>query len=98
VDRQVDPLADDLKKTAKDFGKLANNIDSRVGGVATGFDKTMSATRGIISEDSPLIVQLENTLYEISALSRSMRQLANYLDQHPEALIRGKGKPGGKEQ
>jgi len=98
VDNQVDPLADDLKKTAKDFSKLASNIDSRVGGVATGFDKTMSATRGIISEDSPLIVQLENTLQEISALSRSMRQLANYLDQHPEALIRGKGKPGGKEQ
>jgi paraquat-inducible protein B len=98
VDRQVDPLSDDLKKTAKDFGRLANNIDSRVGGVATGFDKTMSATRGFISEDSPLVVQLENTLQEISALSRSMRQLASYLDQHPEALIRGKGKPGGKEQ
>jgi paraquat-inducible protein B len=98
VDRQVDPLADDVKKTAKDFGKLANNIDSRVGGVATGIDKTMSATRGFISEDSPLIVQLENTLQEISAMSRSIRQLASYLDQHPEALIRGKGKPGGKEQ
>jgi paraquat-inducible protein B len=98
VDRQVDPLADDVKKTAKDFGRLANNIDNRVGGVATGFDKTMSATRGIISEDSPLVVQLENTLQEISAMSRSIRQLASYLDQHPEALIRGKGKPGGKEQ
>ena len=98
VDRRVDPLADDLKNTAKDFGRLANNIDSRVGGVTTGFDKTMAATRGLISEDSPLIVQLENTLQEISAMSRSLRQLASYLDQHPEALIRGKGKPGGKEQ
>jgi len=98
VDRQVDPLADDLKKTVKEFGKLVGDVDARVGGVATGLDKTMSAARGILSEDSPLIVQLENTLQEVSALSRSMRQLANYLDQHPEALIRGKGKPGGKEQ
>ncbi len=96
VDRQVDPLADDVKKTVKDFGKLADNVDTRVGGVATGFDKTMSAARGILSEDSPLMVELENTLQEISAMSRSIRQLANYLDQHPEALIRGKGKPGGK--
>jgi len=96
VDRQVDPLADDLKKTVKEFGKLAANIDAQVGGLATGFDKTMFAARGFLSENSPLIVNLENTLQEISAMSRSIRQLTNYLDQHPEALIRGKGNPGGK--
>jgi len=96
VDRQVDPLSDDLKKTVKEFGKLAANIDARVGGLATSFDKTMSAARGLLSENSPLIVDLENTLQEISAMSRSIRQLTNYLDQHPEALIRGKGNPGGK--
>jgi paraquat-inducible protein B len=96
VDRQVDPLADDLKKTVKEFGKLANNIDSQVGGVATGFDKTMSGVRGVLSQDSPLMVELEIALKEISAMSRSIRQLANYLDQHPEALIRGKENSGGK--
>jgi paraquat-inducible protein B len=96
VDRQVDPLADGVKKTVKDFGKLASNVDAQVGGVATGFDKTMSAARGVLSQDSPLMVELENALKEISAMSRSIRQLTNYLDQHPEALIRGKGNPGGK--
>jgi paraquat-inducible protein B len=96
VDRQVDPLADDLKKTAKDFGKLARDVDAQVGGLATGLDKTMSAAKGVLSADSPLMVELENTLKEISAMSRSIRQLTNYLDQHPEALIRGKGNPGGK--
>ncbi len=96
VDRQVDPLADDVKKTVKDFGKLATNVDSRVGGVATGLDTTMSAAKGVLSQDSPLMVELETTLKEISAMSRSIRQLANYFEQHPEALIRGKGNPGGK--
>lgn len=96
VDRQVNPLSDDVKKTVKDFGTLARNLDGRVGGVATSFDKTMAAARGILSEDSPLIVDLQNALQEISAMSRSIRQLTNYLDQHPEALIRGKGNPGGK--
>ncbi len=96
VEGQVDPLANDLKKTAKDFSKLANNVDSRVGGVATGLEKTMSTAGGTLSEDSPLMVDLQNTLQEISAMSRSLRQVADYLDQHPEALIRGKGKPGGK--
>ena len=98
VDGQVDPVSDDVKKTVKEFGKLAANIDAQVGGLAGGFDKTMAAARGLLSENSPLIVDLENTLQEISAMSRSIRQLSNSLDQHPEALIRGKGKPGGKEQ
>jgi paraquat-inducible protein B len=96
VDRQVDPLANDLKKTVKEFGKLAVNVDGQVGGVATGFDKTMAAARGVLSQDSPLMVELETALKEISAMSRSIRQLSTYLDQHPEALIRGKGNPGGK--
>jgi paraquat-inducible protein B len=97
VDRQVDPMSDDVKKTVKEFGKVAANIDARVGGLATGLDKTLSAARGSISQDSPLMVDLENTLQEISRMSRSLRQLADYLDQHPESLIRGKKKPGGKQ-
>ena len=96
VDRQVDPLANDVKKTVKDFGKLAVSVDAQVGGLATGFDKTMAAARGVLSQDSPLMVELETALKEISAMSRSIRQLSTYLDQHPEALIRGKGNPGSK--
>ena len=92
----MDPLADDVKKTVKDFGRLATNVDSRVGGVATGLDTTMSAAKGVMSQDSPLMVALENTLQEISAMSKSIRQLTNYLEQHPETVIRGKGSPGGK--
>ena len=97
VDRQVDPLAKDARKTVKDIGKLANNLDGRVDELATSLDKTMSAARGVISEDAPLVVELENTLKEISAMSRSMRLLADYLEQHPETLIRGKKKSGGKK-
>ncbi len=94
LDRQVGPLAGDFKKTAKDFRQLARDLDSRVGVVATGLDKTMTAARGVLSEDSPLIVKLEETLKEVSAASRSLRQLADSVEEHPESLIRGKGKPG----
>jgi paraquat-inducible protein B len=96
VDRQVDPLANDLKKTVKDFGKLAGSVDGHVGGLTTDLNKTMSTARGVLSEDSPLIVEMQNTLKELSAMSRSLRQLTAYLEQHPETVIRGKGSPGGK--
>ncbi len=97
VDRQVDPLAKDTKKTVKDIGNLARNLDGRVGGVAISLDKTLVSARGVLAEDSPLVVDLQNTLKEISAMSRSIRQLADYLEQHPETLIRGKKKAGGKQ-
>ena len=94
VDRQVDPLAQDTKKTVKDIGKLARDLDARVGELAPSLEKTLSAMRGVISDDAPLIVEMDNTLKAISAASRSFRQLADYLEQHPESLIRGKGKAG----
>jgi paraquat-inducible protein B len=59
-------------------------------------DKTLSAVRGVMSEDAPLIVELEKTLREISDAARSFRQLADTLERHPEALIQGKEKSGGK--
>lgn len=102
LEKQVDPLAKDVKKTVKDFGKLAKDLDPRmrdltssVAKTLAGLDKTMHAVRGVVSEDAPVIVDLENTLKELSAMSRSLRELTSYLDQHPESLIRGKKKPGG---
>ena len=97
VDRQVDPLATDARKTIKDIGTLARNINGRVGGVATSLEKTLADARGVISPDSQLVVDLENTLKEFSAMSRSVGQLADYLEQHPETLIRGKKKLRGEE-
>jgi paraquat-inducible protein B len=96
VDRQVDPLAKDTKKTVKDIGTLARNLNGRVGGVATSLEKTLADARGVISPDSPLVAELEDTLKKISAMSQSIRELADYLEQHPEALIRGKKKPRGQ--
>jgi paraquat-inducible protein B len=97
VDRQVDPLANEARQTFKDIGTLARNLNSRVGEVATSLEKTLTAARGVISPDSPLVVELEDTLKKISAMSQSIRELADYLEQHPESLIRGKKKPGGKQ-
>jgi paraquat-inducible protein B len=30
-------------------------------------------------------------MYELSRAAKSLRSLADYLDRHPEALLRGKG-------
>lgn len=46
------------------------------------------------SGDSHLASELNGTLREISATARSLRQLSDYLERHPESLLRGKGHKG----
>lgn len=98
VDREVGPLAKSTKKAVKDIGKLALDLNRRLVGVTASLDKTLSDARGTISQDSPLMVDLQNTLQELARMSRSFRQLADYLDQQPQSLIFGKKKPGGQQK
>jgi paraquat-inducible protein B len=56
--------------------------------------KQSEETLQAYSPDSPLITELNKTLRQLSATSRSFRNLSDYLERHPESLLRGKS--GGK--
>ena len=94
VDRQVAPLADNVNLTVGEFGKLAQEANTQLVLLGDNLKVTLSALEGVVSEDAPLIVEMENTLQEITAASRSLRQLANTLEQQPESLIQGKRRSG----
>ena len=54
-------------------------------------DDLRQAVKGINRlVNSEGISELENALWEVSETTRSIRLLAEYLEQHPEALLRGK--------
>jgi paraquat-inducible protein B len=95
VDGQVAPTAANINRALEDFGQLARNADRQLETLTGSLDKTLAASRGVMSPDAPLIVELETTLQEISAMARKFRQLAEYLERHPESLIQGKGNAGG---
>jgi paraquat-inducible protein B len=42
------------------------------------------------SEDSQVMTELNKTLRELSSTTRSLRHLSDYLERHPESLLRGK--------
>jgi paraquat-inducible protein B len=46
-----------------------------------------------VSADSDLNFQMRRTLDESQAAARSLRQLAEFLERHPEALLRGRRAP-----
>lgn len=57
-------------------------------------EKAMYRIDQALAEDSPLREEALRAMREISNAVRSIQHVAEYLQRHPEALIRGKGKPG----
>ncbi|MCB2168319.1 MAG: MCE family protein [Deltaproteobacteria bacterium] len=95
VDHQVSPMAANVNRTLEDFGQLARNADQQLTSLGGSLEQTLAAARGVVSEEAPLVVTLQRSLQEISTMARAFRELADYLERHPEALIQGKSSPGG---
>ncbi len=67
--------------------------------VTPGLSATLDRVRGSLDmlektmgSDSELQGNVRKTLNDLAGAARSLRFLADYLERHPEALIRGKGK------
>jgi paraquat-inducible protein B len=80
VDAQVTRLGSSIDETAK--SAAAALVEAT---------KTLSTIKGLTGEDSQMMYQITTTLKELSAAARSIRVWADYLERHPEALLRGKG-------
>ncbi|MDJ0828973.1 MAG: MlaD family protein [Desulfobacterales bacterium] len=97
VNSKVDPLADNLNNTLTDTRALVNNVNDKVDplsqSVAEALQSVDTAFKSIddlVGKRSPTRAELDNLLKELSGAARSLRVLADYLQQHPEALIKGK--------
>jgi paraquat-inducible protein B len=79
-------IGDNLNKT---IAQLDLTLETARGTLTSASD-TLGNANGIVQPNSAQLQQLNNTLLEVSRAARSVRVLADYLEQHPEALIRGK--------
>jgi len=91
-----------LDQTLKDADKAVNRIDAdvtpelkatleelrRTIATADGVLKSTNAT--LLGPDAPGQQELRDALQEIARAARSLRILTDFLERHPEALIRGK--------
>ncbi len=105
VDSQVEPISGELKAALADTRQLVKSIDARVTAMQAEIEQTTRATESAMSQaeqtfgtigdvaggDSSVVYQLSETLREISAAAESVRNLADYLERHPEAIVRGRG-------
>lgn len=52
--------------------------------------KTLAAAERSVAPDSPVQDDLRESLQEVTRAAESLRQLVDYLERHPESIIRGK--------
>lgn len=104
VSRKVDSAADSFQSTMNDTRNMVNNIDSRIYPLASDIENTLAAVRSSFEEAQSLLVEAQKlvsgnsklrqeiriTLESMSDASRSVEELAEYLQRHPESIITGK--------
>jgi len=83
---QYKQIGDDLQKA---LVELDRTLVSARGTLDSGRG-TLDNANKLVEPNSVLGAELGNTLQEVSRAARSVRVLADYLERHPEALIRGK--------
>jgi paraquat-inducible protein B len=83
-----------LDVTLQNVDKLVKQLDSDVAPEARATleqaRKTLKTAERTLSSDAPVEQDLRDALREISRSAESLRTLTDYLDRHPESLIRGK--------
>jgi paraquat-inducible protein B len=89
-----------LDETLKSADRLFRNVDAVVPeagkmltDVRTTLDearKTLGNAKQTLAADAPLQQELRETLREMGRAAQSLRLLGDYLERHPESLIRGK--------
>jgi paraquat-inducible protein B len=75
-----------FKGIAEDLRKAINQLDETLVSARGALDNAGK----LVEPNSPLDQQLGSTLEEVSRAARGLRLLADYLERHPEALLRGK--------
>jgi len=98
--RKMGTHADEALVGLRDTLSTANHLAARlerevtpqlVASLSAAKSALASANRAL-SADSPLQQNLGEALKQLTRAAESLRSLTDYLDQHPESLLRGKAK------
>jgi paraquat-inducible protein B len=104
IGKEITDTLATLDRAVKDADKLIKDIDAQTvpelnstlkglrGTLAHADSVLKNADATLLSPDAPAQQELRNAMQEVTRAARSIRVLADYLERHPEALIRGKTK------
>jgi paraquat-inducible protein B len=89
-----DGIGQNLRDTLKEAHALVRTLDTEIAPQArdtlAAARNALGATTSMMQADSPLQANAAETMKEVARTAAAFRNLAEYLEQHPEALLRGK--------
>ncbi|SUX55408.1 paraquat-inducible protein B [Chromobacterium vaccinii] len=94
IGKEADASLKSLHQTLDSVKRLSDGLNNQTVPQASKtleqLQQTLEATRQTMRADSPLQQDMRSAAQEVKETARSFRALADYLDRHPEALVRGK--------
>lgn len=90
----MEALAADLRKTLQSTNTLIERLGSEVTPATVAMlgdaQRALAALEQSLGTDAPLQQNAQEAMQEITRAARALRELTEYLERHPEALLRGK--------
>jgi paraquat-inducible protein B len=91
----MDAMLRDARSTIQRFDtdvtpSLKATLDDARGALGAAEKMLTSTENNLVGPGAPGQVELRNAMQELARAARSLRVLADYLERHPESLIRGK--------
>jgi paraquat-inducible protein B len=104
LNQDLSRFSGEWSRLAADSRGLIEKMDKRLPGAFEKWDKTLekggsafqelqtgaASVNDLLRDDSVLQTELVKALRELAMAARSIRVMAEYLERHPEALLRGK--------
>jgi len=80
MDSQVGPISRNLRATSESANATLKQMQG-----------TLDALQASLGPEAPLVYQSGQTLQQVADAARSLRELTDYLQRNPSALVRGRG-------
>ncbi len=108
VDSKIDPLSVQSDAVVQELRDLIQTLNGQTNLLGKATNETLSATRKAVDQfsstliavensanpHSPLYTRIDDTLRDVSAAARSVKIMADTIQQHPESLVYGKAHSG----
>ncbi|WP_343730218.1 MlaD family protein [Duganella sp.] len=95
-------IGKNLRDTLKSVDVLMKQLDAQVvpemKGTLAAARKTFNEADQLLQKDSPVQSDLREALQQLTQTLQSLNALSDYLERHPESLIRGKQEKKGEQK
>jgi len=94
IEPQVEETLTQINSMMVQVGELSKKLNHKVApelsSTLKSTEKTLLSMRKLLRNDSPLQQDLHITLEEFTKMATSIKRLTDYLERHPESLLKGK--------